>query len=51
MVDKGLTKASVQRLVFQYGRTIAEGTAKQLANEQLVPRYQLMMKIIELWPK
>jgi RHS repeat-associated protein len=50
MIDKGLTKATVQRLVFQYGRAIAEGGAK-LANTQLMPRYQLMMKIIELWPK
>lgn len=50
MIDKGLTKATVQRLVFQYGRAIAEGGAK-LANTQLLPRYQLMMKIIELWPK
>jgi hypothetical protein len=51
MVDKGLTKSTVQRLVFQYGRAIAEGGSKRLANTQLMPRYQLMMKIIELWPK
>jgi uncharacterized protein RhaS with RHS repeats len=50
MIDKGLTKATVQRLVFQYGRAIAEGGAK-LANSQLLPRYQLMMKIVNLCPK
>jgi hypothetical protein len=50
MVDNGLTKSTVQRLTFQYGRAIAEGGSK-LANTQLMPRYQLMMKIIELWPK
>lgn len=50
MVDQGLTKSTVQRLTFQYGRAIAEGGSK-LANSQLMPRYELMMKIIELWPK
>jgi hypothetical protein len=29
---------------------IAEGGSK-LANTQLMPRYQLMMEILDLWPK
>jgi hypothetical protein len=43
MVDKSLTKSTVQRLVFQYGRAIAEAGSSKLANTQLMPRYQLMI--------
>ena len=50
MVKNGLTKATVQRLLFKYGAAIGAGGAK-LANSQLQPRYQLMQKILELWPK
>jgi RHS repeat-associated protein len=50
MIAKGLTKATVQRLLFKYGAAIAAGGAK-LANTQLQPRYELMQKIVELWPK
>jgi RHS repeat-associated protein len=50
MVDKGLTKSTVQRLAFQYDRAMAEEGIRA-ENLQLGPRLQLMIKIIELWPK
>jgi hypothetical protein len=50
MIKNGLTKATVQRLLFKYGAAIGAGGAK-LANSQLQPRYELMQKILSLWPK
>jgi hypothetical protein len=40
---------TVQNLLNQYGRAIAEGGAK-LGNQQLQPRFELMQKIRDMWP-
>jgi RHS repeat-associated protein len=49
MADKGLTLEKAQQLAGQYAKKLAEEGAKE-ANKQLLPRYQLMQKIIQLWP-
>jgi len=49
MAAKGLNLSTVQNLINQYGSALAEGGAK-LSNTQLQPRYELMKKIMELWP-
>jgi RHS repeat-associated protein len=48
MKRSGLTKNTVQGLLRQYENALAQG-GKKLANEQLVPRAELMRKILELW--
>jgi RHS repeat-associated protein len=50
MQAKGLNLATVEALRSQYGRALEAG-GRKLSNEQLVPRTQLMDRIIELWPK
>ncbi len=50
MISEGLNMPTVQNLLNQYGRAIFEGGAK-LANKQLEPRFELMQKIRDLWPK
>ena len=49
MIANGLNKATVQHLLNQYGAALAAGGA-ELANTQLQARYELMKKILELWP-
>lgn len=51
MAEKGLTKSTVQRLLFKYSEALENGGPTKLANKQLLPRYQLMVKILQLWPK
>jgi hypothetical protein len=49
MIDQGLTKEWVQSQLDLYRKAIAN-PAKQ-ANEQLLPRAELMETILSLWPK
>jgi RHS repeat-associated protein len=49
MINEGLNMPTVQNLLNQYGRAIAEGGAK-LGNQQLQPRFELMQKIRDMWP-
>ncbi|HEY0875843.1 MAG TPA: DUF4951 domain-containing protein [Vicinamibacterales bacterium] len=48
MKRQGLNRATVENLLRQYEKAIAQG-GKKLANEQLLPRRDLMKKILELW--
>jgi RHS repeat-associated protein len=48
MKRRGLTKSTVENLLRQYERAIGEA-GKKLANEQLLPRAELMRKILSLW--
>ncbi|HZJ63349.1 MAG TPA: RHS repeat-associated core domain-containing protein [Kofleriaceae bacterium] len=50
MEAQGLNRATVESLRATYQRAIEAGGAK-LQNTQLLPRAQLMDKILELWPK
>jgi hypothetical protein len=50
MVARGLSKEWVQDQLIKYTASIAAGAAK-LQNTQLVPRKELMEKILSLWPK
>lgn len=50
MKSQGLNRATVEHLRAMYGRAFATGGSK-LRNEQLIPRAQLMDRILELWPK
>jgi hypothetical protein len=50
MMSQGLRKHHVQQLLGDYARAIASAGAK-LQNTQLFPRYQLMQRILALWPK
>ena len=50
MIEEGLTKEFVESQVAAYERAVAQGGAK-LLNEQLLPRLELMQKILNLWPK
>jgi hypothetical protein len=49
MIANGLTRSTVQHRLNQYAAAIAAG-GKKLANTQLLPRYELMKKILQLWP-
>jgi len=49
MIANGLTKEMVQQLAAKYGAALAVGGAK-LANTQLQPRFELMQKILQMWP-
>jgi len=49
---QGLTKEWVQKQLASYTNAIQKGLAKQaliLTNKQLLPRKELMEKILELW--
>jgi RHS repeat-associated protein len=48
MKRQGLNRATVENLLRQYEKAIAQG-GKKLANEQLLPRRELMKKILDLW--
>ena len=48
MQRKGLTRRAVQDLLKKYEASLAEGGLRA-ANTQLVPRINLMKKILELW--
>ena len=50
MQAQGLNRATVEHLRAVYQKTIETG-GKKLQNEQLLPRAQLMDRILELWPK
>ena len=50
MVARGLSKEWVQDQLIKYTASIAAGGAK-LQNTQLVPRKELMERILSLWPK
>jgi hypothetical protein len=50
MQARGLNRATVESLRGTYQKAIEAGGAK-LRNEQLLPRAQLMDRILELWPK
>lgn len=50
MVARGLSKEWVKQQLARYLKDIAEG-GKKLDNTQLLPRKELMEKILELWPK
>ncbi len=50
MINRGLNKETVKHLRSQYQKALEQG-GKKLQNEQLLPRKQLMDKILELWPK
>jgi hypothetical protein len=50
MVARGLTRQWVQEQLALYERAIAAGGPK-LKNLQLLPRLELMKKLLELWPK
>jgi NAD(P)H-dependent flavin oxidoreductase YrpB (nitropropane dioxygenase family) len=45
---QGLNRATAQNLLRQCESAIAQG-GRKLANEQLIPRRELMKKILELW--
>lgn len=49
MIAQGLTRAFVEGQLASYTTAFAEGGAK-LGNAQLLPRLELMQKILELWP-
>jgi RHS repeat-associated protein len=48
MKRKGLNRATAQNLLRQYEKAIAQG-GRKLDNEQLLPRRELMKRILELW--
>jgi hypothetical protein len=50
MQAQGLNRATVESLRGAYQKAIETG-GKKLANTQLLPRAQLMDRILELWPK
>jgi hypothetical protein len=50
MMEQGLTKEWVTRQLGMYSEAIKGGTDK-LRNAQLLPRAELMKKILDLWPK
>jgi len=50
MQAQGLNRATAESLRGTYQKAIEAGGAK-LQNEQLLPRAQLMDRILELWPK
>src|SRR5690606_19893520 len=50
MRAQGLNRATVEHLRATYQKAIETGGAK-LRNQQLLPRAQLMDRILELWPK
>jgi RHS repeat-associated protein len=50
MRAQGLNRATVESLRTAYQRAIQQG-GKKLLNTQLLPRAQLMDRILELWPK
>jgi hypothetical protein len=50
MEAQGLNRATVESLRATYQRAIETG-GKKLLNTQLLPRAQLMDRILELWPK
>ncbi|HEY6329418.1 MAG TPA: hypothetical protein VI756_08770, partial [Blastocatellia bacterium] len=50
MIERGLTKEFVIDQLTKYAGSFAKGGAK-LKNAQLLPRMELMTKLLELWPK
>ena len=50
MQSKGLNRRTVENLLEQYNAAITQGGSK-LRNTQLIPRRDLMIRILELWPK
>jgi hypothetical protein len=50
MIAKGLTREFVQNQLAMYSSTFAKGGEK-LVNKQLVPRLELMQRILDLWPE
>ncbi|MFI2473898.1 hypothetical protein [Nocardia xishanensis] len=49
MIARGLTREWVEAQLATYGRSFAKEGMK-LVNKQLVPRIELMRRILELWP-
>jgi hypothetical protein len=49
MLRRGLTRSAVEEQLAVYQRALAQGGAK-LANTQLLPRIELLQKILTLWP-
>ena len=50
MIKRGLTREWVADQLAMYERAVATGGAK-LKNAQLLPRLELMKRLLELWPK
>jgi hypothetical protein len=50
MIKNGLSRQWVEEQLALYNKAIAEGGAK-LLNQQLLPRQQLMTKILQMWSK
>jgi hypothetical protein len=48
---KGVTREWVASQLAQYQKFIAQGGVKVAKNVQLLPRAELMAKILSLWPK
>jgi hypothetical protein len=49
MLRRGLTRSAVEEQLAVYQRALAQG-AEKLANTQLLPRIELLQKILTLWP-
>ena len=49
MMDQGLTRKDAEALLALYEKAIKAG-GKKLDNAQLIPRRDLMKKILSLWP-
>ena len=50
MISSGLTREWVEQQLSMYRKALGSGGPK-LKNKQLIPRKELMEKILELWPK
>lgn len=50
MAGEGLTKQWVEKQLAMYEQMAAQG-GKKLANKQLLPRLELMRKLLRLWPQ
>lgn len=48
MINDGLSKDYVRQTLEKYEANLAEG--KLSTNKQAIPRYQLLRKVLELWP-
>jgi hypothetical protein len=50
MAKQGLPREWVEKQLSHYRKSFREGGGK-LRNEQLLPRKELMERILELWPE
>ena len=49
MKQKGLNRATIEKLVQTYEQGLAKAAQTGVRNDQLVPRLELMKKILSLW--